>query len=141
MNEVTLYDYARKKVVYCWLDECVNDAAQRLAEENIGSMIADDRKGKHVGMLTDIILFKAISIGSELYDLKVKDLELEPFVTLKMDASVDEAMGLFNRTSASRIALVDGDGDIIGIIKRKNLERFATLRMGEAACKRGRAKK
>lgn len=127
MIGLTPYDYARKKVVYCWLDEPVNEAARRLAAENIGSMVVDDRKGRHVGMLTDFVIFTAISANADVSGMQVKDLKLEPLVTAPMDAEINDVMGLFDKTESGRIALVDEDGDIAGILKKKNLERFSCL--------------
>ncbi|MFH1125609.1 MAG: CBS domain-containing protein [Candidatus Altiarchaeota archaeon] len=141
MIALSPYDYARKKIVYCWLDESVNDAARRLALENIGSMVVDDRSGKHVGMLTDIVIFKAISTLADVCNMKVKDLKLEPLVTAKMNADVEEVMGKFEQTESSRIALLDDEGQIVGILKKKNLERFAIFELGEKLYKQGQYKK
>lgn len=127
MLGLTPYDYARKKVVYCWLDENVDEAARRLAVENIGSMVVDDRSGKHVGMLTDTVIFTALSTCVNIYDMTVKDLKLEPFVSSPLDAEINEVMKLFDETGSSRIALVDDEGGIAGILKKKNLERFSGL--------------
>jgi len=128
---LTPYDYARKKIVYCWLDEAVNEVAKRLANENIGSIIVDDRNGKHVGLLTDAVLFRAISSCVDVCNLQVKDLKLEPMVTASMDADIEEVMQKFRETDASRIALTDEEGNIAGLLKKKNLERFARFELGE----------
>jgi predicted transcriptional regulator len=127
MMGLTPYDYARKKVVYCWLDEPVNEAARRLAAENIGSMVVDDRNGRHVGMLTDFVLFNALSGSGDVSCMQVKDLHLEPLLTAPMDAEINLIMGLFDKTESGRIALVDEDGEIAGILKKKNLLRFSGL--------------
>lgn len=131
MMVLTPYDYARKKIVYCWLDEPVTEVAKRLVTENIGSLVVDDRNGKHVGMLTDAVIFKAISSSVDICDLQVKDLKLEPFVTAKMDADINEVMEKFKKTESGRIALLDDEGEIAGILKKKNLERFASFKLGE----------
>jgi predicted transcriptional regulator len=138
MMKLTPYDYARKKIVYCWLDENVTDISKRLTMENIGSMVVDDRNGKHIGMLTDLAIFKAISTCVDVCRLKVKDLKLEPFVTAPMDMDIEEVMEKFNQTGVTRIALLDDDGDIAGILKRKNLERFARFQIGEKLMKQDR---
>lgn len=131
MMVLTPYDYARKKIVYCWLDEPVTEVAKRLVTENIGSLVVDDRNGKHVGMLTDAVIFNAISSCVDICDLQVKDLKLEPFVTAKMDADINEVMEKFKKTESGRIALLDDEGEIAGILKKKNLERFASFKVGE----------
>ncbi|MDD5112096.1 MAG: CBS domain-containing protein [Candidatus Altiarchaeota archaeon] len=131
MVGLTPYDYARKKVVYCWLDEPVSEAAKRMASENIGSLIVDDKGGKHVGMLTDVVLFTAISSCANICNMKVRDLSLEPLVSAPMKASIEEVMEKLDRTVSGRIALLDDDGEIAAVLKKKNLERFARFEVGE----------
>ncbi|MBM3308776.1 MAG: CBS domain-containing protein [Candidatus Altiarchaeales archaeon] len=138
MMVLTPYDYARKKVVYCWLDEPVREVARRLVEENIGSMIVDNREGKHVGMITDIVIFNAISSYMDVCNLKVGDLKLESLVMASMNTSIDEVMDKFKKTGASRIALLDDDGQIAGVLKKKNLDRFARFDAGERLFKQSR---
>lgn len=121
------YDYARKKVLYCWLAEPVTGVARRFVRENVGSMIVDDRNRKHVGMLTDSLIFGAISAGVEMGNITIRDLDLEPLVTVPMNIDIDEVLKKFKKTGASRIALVDDEGEIVGILKEKNLKRFAKL--------------
>lgn len=131
MAGLTPYDYARKKVAYCWLDEPVGDVAKRLAAEDIGSMVVDDRDGKHVGMLTDMVIFNALSTCVNICDMKVGNLKLDPFVSAPMNADMEEVMKKFSETGANRIALLDREGDIAAVLKKKNLERFARFELGE----------
>ena len=121
------YDYARKKVFYCWSDEPVRDVARRLVRENVGSMVVKDKSGKHVGMLTDSLIFESISAGLEMCDTRVRELDLEPLVTAPMSIDINEALQKFKKTRASRLALVNKKGVIVGILKEKNLKRFALL--------------
>lgn len=131
MVGLTPYDYARKKVSYCWIDEPVVDVAKRLAVEDIGSLVVDDREGKHVGMLTDMVIFNALSTCVNICDMKVGDLKLDPYVPAPMNSSMGDVMKKFSETGAKRIALVDSEGDITAVLKKKNLERFARFEIGE----------
>ena len=135
------YDYARKKIVYCWLDEPLNEVAGRLAEENIGSIVVDDREGNHIGMLTDSMIFKTISIYTDISNLKIKDLKLERLVTAKIDADLGEITEKFRQITSGRIALVDNEGKIVGILKKKNLDRFARFEVGEKIIEQERYKR
>ena len=130
MKVLLPYDYARKRVIYCWLEEPVSIVSKRFVEENVGSMIVDDEEGKHVGMLTDAVLFKAVSAGVDVSKMKVKGLKYEPLVTASIHADVDEVMGKFKDTLSERIALVDEENRIAGILKKKNIDRFAMLNVG-----------
>jgi predicted transcriptional regulator len=131
MIGLTPYDYARRKVTYCWLDERVTDAAKRLAEEGIGSMVVDDRDGKHVGMLTDTSIFNAVSSCTNLCNMLVGDLKLEPFVSAPMNSDMEDVMKKFDETRVERIALLDEEGEITAVLKRQNIERFARFEAGE----------
>jgi predicted transcriptional regulator len=118
------YDYARKRFFECSLNSTLADAAKTLADENIGSILVKG-EGGYVGMLTDSTIFRAIAEGRNTTTMQVKDLPLMPFVKLKKDADFDEVMDAFEKNKVNRIAMVDENGKIAGILKKKNIERFA----------------
>lgn len=121
------YDFARKDVFYCRPDELVADASDRLVEKNIGSLVVHEKGGKNIGLLTDALILKAVTSGRELCEIRVKELELEPLVSAPRDADMKEVLKKFKESVSGRIALVDGAGRIVGILKEKNLRRFAGL--------------
>jgi len=118
------YDCSRKEVHYCELEDMVSDVSDRLVEKNIGSLVVRDKIRGNMGLLTDALIFKAISSGMDVGKLRVKDLKLEPLVTAPMDIDLDEAMKLLKKSASSRILLMDDKGKIAGILKEKNLKRF-----------------
>jgi hypothetical protein len=118
------YDCSRKEVYYCELEDLVSDTSDWLVEKNIGSLVVRDKVGRNVGMLTDALILKAISSGTDIGKFKVKELNLEPFVTAPKDIGLEEAMEILKRSLSSRIALLDDKGKIAGILKEKNLKRF-----------------
>lgn len=119
------YDYARKRIVSCSLDEPISKCTVKLQDEDIGSLLVKDKDGNFVGMLTDKLIFEAISDGLDLSKLRVKDLKLEPLVTVDKDANFDEIMEKFKETPSNRLVMIGKDGKIVGILKKKNIERFS----------------
>lgn len=123
------YDYARRRIVTCNMDESVPRVTKRLQDEDVGSLLVKDSDGNFVGMLTDAIIFRAISEGLDLSKLTVNDLKLEPLIVVDKDAGFDEVMEKFNETPSNRLVMLGKDGKIVAILKKKNIERFSRFDM------------
>jgi len=126
----TAYDLSRKELVFCDVDESVREVARRFLEKGIGSMIVRSPEG-YVGFVTDDVLFRAIADGVDLRTATCGDLELDPLHTIQKDAHLSEVADAFRKTRATRLAVVDKNGKIVAVVKRKNLElldRFTFVR-------------
>jgi predicted transcriptional regulator len=123
------YAYARKTVVECGMDDSLRDVAGLFQSRNVGSVVVKDNKGGYAGMLTDSIIFDAISEGREVAKMRVSDFKLMPFVKAGKDADFGEVMDLFKQHGVSRIAMTDDSGLIVGIIKKSNIDRFSSFSM------------
>lgn len=117
----TAYDIGRKELVFCDVKDPVRKVAREFRERGIGSLIVMDGKA-HVGIVTDEILFRAIEAGVDLLSAKVGDLKLEPIHTVPKDASLAEVARLFRQTGTSRLGVVDEEGRIVALVKKRNLE-------------------
>jgi len=123
------YAYARKNVVECGAGDMLRDVARHLKNESVGSTLVKDSNGAYVGMLTEAIIFEAIAEGMEVEKLHVRDLKLMPYVSASKDAGFDEVMDIFNKNGVSRLAMTDEKGRVVGVLKKANLDRFASYRM------------
>lgn len=119
------YDYARKRLLTCNLNEPVPRCTNKLQDEDVGSLLVKDDKGNFVGMLTDTLIFKAISAGRDLNKLVVKDLDLDPLVIVDKDADFDEVLEKFKKAPSNRLVMRAKDGKIVAVLKKKNLARFS----------------
>jgi predicted transcriptional regulator len=122
------YDYARKRTAECSIDWPLKRIAQLMADENIGSLLVRDVEGKIVGLLTDKIIFRAIAEGDIETEKHVGELKLEPIVTANKGADIEEVMLKFKDAPSGRIVMVDDNGNFVGILKKKNIDRFSVFR-------------
>ncbi len=126
----TAYDLSRKELVFCDVEEPVSEVARRFLERNVGSMIVRS-SGGYVGFLTDDTLFRAIADGVDLRNATCGDLKLDPLHTIAKDARLSKVAETFRQTGATRLAVVDRNGKIVAVVKKKNLDlldRFAFVR-------------
>ena len=91
-------------------------------------MIVKDRSGKYVGLLTDKVFFEALASGVVLVGMRVCDLKLEPLICVNKNAGIEEVMMKFRETPSGRLAMVDDEGRIVGILKKKNIDRFSIFK-------------
>jgi len=131
------YNYAKHRITECGLDFTVKTVARLFVEENSGSMLVKDEEGNYVGMLTDLVLFNAIADGIDLSDKTLADIELEPVVTIGKNAGMDEVNEKFNESGSGRLVMIDGHDRVVGVLKRKNIERFSAYRVARSLVRKG----
>lgn len=101
-------------------------------------------EGKLIGVISDRDLLKAISphIGTNRYTMRDLETLAQPVhrivtrkpLTLTADASVDEAVAIFNAHNISCIPIVDDGGAAVGIVSwRDILKSLSALRREAAA--------
>ncbi len=117
----TAYDIARKELVFCDINDTIPAIAKHLRSKNIGSMIV--RKGDgYAGIITEDNVLDAIAKGVDVVNAKVRDIKLDPLETVHKDASLADVESLFETHGMTRIGVVDDEGKIIAVAKKKNLE-------------------
>ncbi len=123
--------YAKKRIVECSLNTSIKEVARMFRDENIGSVVVRDDANKKVGLMTDTVVYNAIIKGVNVLDKQVKDLKLEPLVFASKDADIDEVSERFRETDSGRLAMTDSEGNIVGILKEKNIRRFSPYDMAK----------
>jgi CBS domain-containing protein len=117
----TAYDIGRKELVFCDIDDSVSKIAKKLRSKEIGSMIVRS-EGGYAGIVTDDLVLDAIAKGIDVSNATVRDLKLDPLYTVTKDAPLIEVSKLFNTHGTTRLGVVDNEGSIVAVVKRKNLE-------------------
>lgn len=130
------YNYAKKRVRSCDANMPVSRVARMFADENMGSILVKDREGGYLGLLTDRVIFKAVASGADLAGKRAGDLSLEPIVRAPKDADFDEVSDDFKDSPSGRLALEDGKGRIVGVLKKKNIERFSIYKAASRMLKK-----
>jgi len=110
-----------------------------MLDKHIGSLVVVAPGGtgrKPVGVLTDRDIVRGqLRLSADLFCLTVGDVMTPDPLTLEVDAGVTEAIEALNARSVRRAPVVDGTGDLLGIVTlddllptvARELEELSTL--------------
>ena len=125
-------DWMSQTVITTDMNDSMQEAMSRLKENNI-SMLPVMKKGKMVGIVTDRDLKRASASDAntlEVHELlflltkiKVREIMTENPVTIPFDFTVEEAAEVLLEKKISGAPVVDGDGNVMGLITKNDLFR------------------
>lgn len=106
-------------------EETLRDAAERLAQDNIGALpICDDQK-QIKGMLTDRdIVVHVVARGKDPAQTRARELEMGEVISVRPDDSLDHAGDLMAQHQIRRLPVVE-DGKVVGMISQADIARNA----------------
>ncbi len=102
--------------------ECVNekdslrDVARIMKDRDTGVVpVVDGRK--IVGLITDRdIVVRGLAEGKNLENASISELMTKQVRTVRDDASVNDALELMNSAEVRRVAVVNGNDELVGIV-------------------------
>jgi acetoin utilization protein AcuB len=125
-------DWMSQTVITTDMNDSMQEAMSRLKENNI-SMLPVMKNGKMVGIVTDRDLKRASASDAntlEVHELlflltkiKVREIMTENPVTIPFDFTVEEAAEVLLEKKISGAPVVDGEGNVMGIITKNDLFR------------------
>jgi CBS domain-containing protein len=124
------FELARKNVVTCRPDEGLGVIAKRMVDHWISSVVVVDKK-KPIGIVTDGVIFRVIADGRNPLMLQAKDVMVKPVLTVHPNITISDAEEWFLKTKVSRLVFVDNEGKLIGIVSKKDIDRFAAYSLAE----------
>jgi CBS domain-containing protein len=102
--------------------ECVSekdslrDVARIMKDQDTGVVPVVDGK-KIIGLITDRdIVVRGLAEGKNLENARVTELMTKSVRSVREDASVNEALELMNRAEIRRVAVVDHNDELVGIV-------------------------
>jgi CBS domain-containing protein len=102
----------------------VQEAAMKMAEEDIGAVVVGTDDGLE-GMLTDRdIILRAVVEGRDIATLIVRDLMSSTVFTCREDDSVEDAFREMSERQVRRLPVLDGEGRLVGIVTLSDLGRL-----------------
>jgi CBS domain-containing protein len=105
--------------VCCLPDETVDKAAQFMKSEDVGSIpvVQDRQSNRLIGIVTDRDLaIRAVAERRDAEITKVRDVMTPNPVTCRANDDLRMALNAMSEHKVRRIPVVDGNGNIIGII-------------------------
>ena len=101
--------------------ESLADAAQKMAQLDVGSLPICGEDNRLKGMLTDRdIVVKVLAAGKDPAGTRAGDLGEGKPVTIGADDSVDEALRTMTDHKVRRLPVIDGH-DLVGIVSQADL--------------------
>jgi len=103
-------------------DSNTRDGANKMMEENIGSIVVSD-SGNYVGIVTERDLVKkVIALGKDPSRTTLGEIMTSPLVTIEADRGLGEATSLMLQRGIRRLVAVD-KGKILGIFTQRDLQQ------------------
>jgi len=98
------------------------DAANKMVEEKIGSVVVSDG-GKFVGIVTERdLLEKVIAAGKNPANVTLGDLMSSPLITIETGQGLGEATSLMLHKNVRRLVAKE-NGKLVGIFSQRDLQR------------------
>lgn len=123
----------RREVFVAGLGESVRAIAQRMREENVGTVVVRDERGRPAGILTDRDL--TLRVLAEDKDPKTTPvLEVMTSVprTITEDTAIESALAIMRAEKCRRLPVVGRDGRLVGVLSLDDIlellaEEFGTI--------------
>jgi CBS domain-containing protein len=116
-------DIMSKDVTVIREDETMREAAQRLANDDVGVLPITDDKKQLKGVLTDRdIVVHVIAQGKDPNQTRARELEQGEIVTLRPDDSVQHALDLMAQYKVRRLPVVE-DGRVVGMVSQADVAK------------------
>ena len=114
---MSIMEYCTKHVITAPENQTVFDAAKKMWDRNVGSIVVVDHANKPMGMVTDRdIVVGVVAKGKDPQSTTLKEIMTHQAVVLRQDQGIFEATKMMGEKGIRRIPVVDTDGKLAGII-------------------------
>ena len=125
-EELRVADAMVPRVITCKPDETVADAARKMAENDVGSVVVVDEKGLIIGILTEgDIVRRVVAKGLDPSRTLVKHVMTPNPITIYEDAPLSAAADLMSRKRIGHLPVINKEEKLVGIITRSDIIRYA----------------
>lgn len=117
-------DIMSKDVTVIREEETIREAAQRLAQDDIGVLPICDSNQQIKGVLTDRdIVVHVIARGKDPANTRARDLEQGEVITLRQDDSIQHACDLMAQHKVRRLPVVEDGGRVVGMVSQADVAK------------------
>jgi CBS domain-containing protein len=130
---MTVGKICQRHVDLAGADDLVEDAADRMLQRCVGTLVVVDKESRPEGIITDRDLaLRVLAAGLEPAGTFVGDVMTTPAKTVTLDTPIEEALSLMRRESVRRLPVVDREGKLVGLVSLDDVlrllaEEFATI--------------
>ena len=107
---ITVSDLMRKKLVTIKESTSVQEAANKMKEKNVSSLVVVDENGRPLGLITERDLVRKVCIR-DVYTSKVinKEIMSSPLITVKSKALSSEAVDIMLQNNVRHLLVIDNE--------------------------------
>lgn len=121
---LTVDEVARHSLVTCNPGENMIEVAYLMLKNNVGSVLVENA-GEIQGIITKNDVLRQITAGKDLKTTKAEDVMSHPVASCSRTDTIEEALRKFG--NYSRLMVKAEDGKVVGVAKKKIVERFANV--------------
>ncbi len=114
----------RRELIKLSIDSPISVVAKTLWDNNVGSvLIYEGKEDNVVGFIDDRAIFKLIAENKNPLEVKSRTI-LKTLERVPKNLSVKEMWEKYGNTIHKRFGIVDENGKVIGILRKKTLAAF-----------------
>ncbi len=129
-NDMKVKEIMSEDLACCTLAASLHDAAQMMNEFDCGCIPVFENEGskKPIGMITDRdITIRTVSHNKNPLNMTVGEVMTDNVVTVKPDMSIEDCVAVMERNQIRRVAVVDENGDLCGMVAQADIARKAPV--------------
>jgi CBS domain-containing protein len=105
----TVNDFMRKSLVTIEESATVQEAANRMKDKNISSLVVVDEISRPLGLITERDFVRKVCIHDvSTSKLIIKEIMSSPLITIDSNSSASEAVDMMLRNNVRHLLVVDG---------------------------------
>jgi len=124
MDDIFVASLMSTDVVTVTSDTLVEDAAQRLREEEIGSLVVVDTHGRIEGILTSTDFVAIVAKSQPKAETTVERYMTQQVVTVDPQDPIQHAADTMVTYGIRHLPVVDEDGTVIGMLSSTDLTAY-----------------
>ncbi len=127
LSSVRVTDIMSHRVVTAAGNTSLGEAAKKMIENDVGSVVIIDEEGRCIGIVTerDFLRFFVEKVPPET---PVREYMRKDPITVREDASINEARNIMITHNIRHLPVVGHNGRVIGILSVRDIfERIETL--------------
>lgn len=113
-----------RNVETCKPADTVTEAARRMHDRKVGTIVVVDEEAKPMGLLSDRdVVTRLVAAGGDPTRTTVQDIMSPMPTSVVRDASIEEALGQMRLGHMRRLPVVDGMDKLVGMIALDDILR------------------
>ena len=129
---LSISDILRQKLESIEETTSIQEAAKKMKDRNVSSLVVVDMSSKPVGLVTERDLVRKVCINDvRTSTVTSKEVMSSPLITIKASSSISTAADMMLKNDVRHLLIVDDGNKPIGIITPLDFTRYQDYRADE----------